>query len=29
VIGNTSSFEKRYGGVIFLPMTFFWIEKAK
>jgi peroxiredoxin len=23
VIGNTSSFEKRYGGVIFLPMTFF------
>jgi len=23
VIGNTSSFEKRYGGVIFLPTTFF------
>jgi peroxiredoxin len=23
VIGQTSSFEKRYGGVIFLPMTFF------
>jgi thiol-disulfide isomerase/thioredoxin len=23
VIGNTSSFEKRYGGVFFLPMTFF------
>lgn len=29
VIGNTSSFEKRYGGVIFLPMTFFLDRKGK
>jgi len=29
VIGNTSSFEKRYGGVIFLPMTFFLDREGK
>jgi peroxiredoxin len=29
VIGNTSSFEKRYGGVIFLPMTFFLDRQGK
>jgi hypothetical protein len=23
VIGNRSSFEKRYGGIVFLPMTYF------
>jgi peroxiredoxin len=29
VIGNISSFEKRYGGVIFLPMTFFLDREGK
>ena len=29
VIGDTSSFEKRYGGVIFLPMTFFLDREGK
>lgn len=29
VIGNTSSFEKRYGGFIFLPMTFFLDREGK
>ena len=29
VIGNTSSFEKRYGGVIFLPMTCFLDREGK
>jgi len=29
VIGKTSSFEKRYGGVIFLPMTFFLDREGK
>jgi len=29
VIGNTSSFEKRYGGVLFLPMTFFLDREGK
>jgi len=29
VIGNTSSFEKRYGGVVFLPMTFFLDREGK
>ena len=29
VIGNTSSFETRYGGVFFLPMTFFLDREGK
>jgi len=29
VIGNTSSLERRYGGVIFLPMTFFLDREGK
>jgi peroxiredoxin len=29
VIGDTSSFEQRYGGVIFLPMTFFLDREGK
>jgi peroxiredoxin len=29
VIGNISSFEKRYGGVIFLPMTYFLDREGK
>jgi cytochrome c biogenesis protein CcmG/thiol:disulfide interchange protein DsbE len=28
VIGNTSSLERRYGGVIFLPMTFFLVPRS-
>jgi peroxiredoxin len=29
VIGNTSSFEKHYGGIFFLPMTFFLDREGK